>query len=201
MVYPRACGGTLAPELMALSAWGLSPRVRGNPPLSPVSGQTYGSIPARAGEPPARRLRGSARRVYPRACGGTGGARRVAGEVQGLSPRVRGNRTWANSSRSLRGSIPARAGEPRDLVRDELVVGVYPRACGGTDAAALLAAVSSGLSPRVRGNRHPYVPPLSQSGSIPARAGEPRCCSTSPTARWVYPRACGGTSRWLRRCR
>ena len=31
-------------------------------------------------------------------------------------------------------------------------------------------------------------------GSIPARAGEPRCCPTAASASRVYPRACGGTT-------
>ena len=50
-----------------------------------------------------------------------------------------------------------------------------------------------GLSPRVRGNRFLTAPPMYQSGSIPACAGEPRRCQVFSTPHRVYPRVCGGT--------
>ena len=40
-----------------------------------------------------------------------------------------------------------------------------------------------GLSPRVRGNRHPATATCRCPGSIPARAGEPSPCGHSPTMR------------------
>ena len=61
---------------------------------------------------------------------------------------------------------------------------VYPRACGGTAGvtSGCRGMVTSGLSPRVRGNR--------------ALSGLPSRATTG-----VYPRACGGTDRlaetWL----
>ena len=75
--------------------------------------------------------------------------------------------------KTVKGSIPALAGErfvPTPVVPDKKV---YPRACGGT--------------PTNRSRR------LWASGSIPALAGERKknavCCSEVG----VYPRACGGT--------
>ena len=101
MVYPRACGGTVAPGPNARSS-GVYPRACGGT-MAQWSAAYRGSIPARAGEPFISRQTGRAR-VYPRACGGTAGAspkpkRSIparAGEPQGstaigLSPRVRGN--------------------------------------------------------------------------------------------------------------
>ena len=66
--------------------------------------------------------------------------------------------------------------------------------CGGTSLIAFNAAKSSGLSPRVRGNR--VVSGLAGlcSGSIPACAGEPRSAATRYRGPWVYPRVCGGTT-------
>ena len=72
-VYPRACGGTSSLEDQRSRRYttGLSPRMRGNHGGGGDGFECSGSIPAHAGEPPARgccvRLRG----VYPRACGGT----------------------------------------------------------------------------------------------------------------------------------
>ena len=93
--------------------------------------------------------------------------------LQGLSPRVRGNRLLARKIRAESGSIPACAGEP-------------PQRSGGRWS-------TSGLSPRVRGNLAGTGEQRIESGSIPACAGEPE------PGRWrrgvgrVYPRVCGGT--------
>ena len=190
-VYPRVCGGTFLfgvirprrlgsipacagePRLSgALPAGvsGLSPRVRGNLPLTtscaPANGLSprvrgnhllqsldarQGSIPACAGEPHGVSVnrRGE---VYPRVCGGTTYSRHCSSLTDGLSPRVRGN-----------------------------------------PAMELHDAPLGGLSPRVRGNRR--VLRLTRSlGSIPACAGEPTGTSlrVAVVVR-VYPRVCGGT--------
>ena len=65
--------------------------------------------------------------------------------------------------------------------------------CGGTVVSHSDISASSGLSPRVRGNRGQGRADHLHSGSIPACAGE-------PTPHWglrrpssVYPRVCGGT--------
>ena len=50
------------------------------------------------------------------------------------------------------GSIPARAGEPREAQRWALNFRVYPRACGGTSINHAIGYEKDGLSPRVRGN-------------------------------------------------
>ena len=50
----------------------------------------------------------------------------------GLSPRVRGNPVRLFGRNAGGGSIPARAGEPRQTPGGDTAIGVYPRACGGT---------------------------------------------------------------------
>ena len=71
MVYPRACGGTVYPLLLAVGMGGLSPRVRGNRAGCAGIRRRWGSIPARAGEPSSRLFLDRHGQVYPRACGGT----------------------------------------------------------------------------------------------------------------------------------
>ena len=73
-VYPRVCGGTDLKEGMRLLAPGLSPRVRGNRGVARMCHANEGSIPACAGEPVAQAIADSLPPVYPRVCGGTGGA-------------------------------------------------------------------------------------------------------------------------------
>ena len=114
-VYPRACGGT--PDRSGRQCWvsGLSPRVRGNHVGGDQVAGGRGSIPARAGEPPSRRLTSIPPTVYPRACGGTVIHAAVVYSSHGLSPRVRGNLLAARRGRRRDRSIPARAGEPRTV--------------------------------------------------------------------------------------
>ena len=173
LVYPRACGGTVASlsKMSALS--GLSPRVRGNLSLYITCQALSRSIPARAGEPGKAGDLAKHDRVYPRACGGTPDNERNKSGEAGLSPRVRGNRLPARPRQSAPRSIPARAGEPSMGLSHERFKQVYPRACGGTLAALAGRHPYQGLSPRVRGNRlrRPLV--RRDSRSIPARAGEP----------------------------
>ena len=90
-VYPRASGGTSGPGLVAVSRWGLSPRERGNHAAARGCRARYGSIPARAGEPPTGFACSQRVRVYPRASGGTRICRAARWAGRGLSPRERGN--------------------------------------------------------------------------------------------------------------
>ena len=146
-VYPRACGGTDAGDVLTPTPGGLSPRVRGNQMANTFVGERYGSIPARAGEPSRNRSNIALDTVYPRACGGTRSDR---------SPGDDGS-----------GSIPARAGEPPQCLRNPTSTAVYPRACGGTLMSRGRSRCAAGLSPRVRGNLSRFLPKrVSKKGLI-----------------------------------
>ena len=174
-------------------ACGLSPRVRGNRNGMTDEHNGFWSIPACAGEPPSERAAGAQGGVYPRVCGGTDDEDRSQQRFNGLSPRVRGNLRSAASEPIPEGSIPACAGEPTVHASASRALPVYPRVCGGTDSIKSTSTPSSGLSPRVRGNREglPAIPP--SPGSIPACAGEPYAMLHGLHRRPVYPRVCGGT--------
>ncbi len=192
-VYPHVCGGTASTYTFGGGNSGLSPRVRGNrcKPAPPPSGR--GSIPACAGEPVGRLLFRVAHGVYPRVCGGTNHHSSYRHPNGGLSPRVRGNLLVMRAVPSIRGSIPACAGEPPSCSSRHDRQRVYPRVCGGTLGALVADELIEGLSPRVRGNH--YSPSLNSSsfGSIPACAGEPGTQPRLRATRRVYPRVCGGT--------
>ena len=172
-VYPRVCGGTVL--LMSASSCrsGLSPRVRGNRLPTPPGRRRAGSIPACAGEPQSGEGAGAGGWVYPRVCGGTPDATSPEGRRAGLSPRVRGNRRGRAYRGRRIGSIPACAGEPWRRSGRASSPGVYPRVCGGTRRAVTWEPDTTGLSPRVRGNRRRCRPDPDRRGSIPACAGEP----------------------------
>ena len=192
-VYPRVCGGTARKRPRSPVPWGLSPRVRGNLFRGLGVGVESGSIPACAGEPVASDHHIRAFRVYPRVCGGTLGVSVHDVIEQGLSPRVRGNRTIRARRVSQLGSIPACAGEPRLWCARWSRQGVYPRVCGGTRARRRSRLDGRGLSPRVRGNLVRSVDQDAMPGSIPACAGEPQEQVGQDSAFGVYPRVCGGT--------
>ena len=131
-VYPRVCGGTVGKYLPFNSIVGLSPRVRGNPPLYASRSKDNRSIPACAGEPHSNPKWAMVEWVYPRVCGGTIRFRCPVCKVEGLSPRVRGNRLMSGRRVPFFRSIPACAGEPIRPLAQPLHRAVYPRVCGGT---------------------------------------------------------------------
>ena len=202
-VYPRVCGGTASSIGVLASCQGLSPRVRGNRHRRQRNDLQRRSIPACAGEPYPAYGRPQPVQVYPRVCGGTHQVNGRGGAHQGLSPRVRGNRYNHQVPCARKGSIPACAGEPRNVKVCVPVVPVYPRVCGGTRPAFPFPFPFPGLSPRVRGNPSRPSGIISRQWSIPACAGEPDCDGGDDGDAGVYPRVCGGTVRraWRRCCR
>ena len=151
-VYPRVCGGTCLLAPVALGFLGLSPRVRGNLGRVQSLDDDFRSIPACAGEPIDAGCRRTRIRVYPRVCGGTLYQEWQINSVEGLSPRVRGNRKRRCPAVRCPGSIPACAGEPWHSAPTSTRYQVYPRVCGGTAQVFAVRRVRRGLSPRVRGN-------------------------------------------------
>ncbi len=152
-VYPRVCGGTHNTYAGLTHGGGLSPRVRGNLIGILCGPGRLGSIPACAGEPYHHHRTSQTVRVYPRVCGGTAAPIFRAIIHEGLSPRVRGNRSSGISPACAARSIPACAGEPNTDGHVAHFETVYPRVCGGTSDESPAQARDQGLSPRVRGNR------------------------------------------------
>ena len=106
---------------------------------------------------------------------------------------MRGNHGRSRGAPRPSGSIPARAGEPCKKMSIWTHGRVYPRTCGGTETACNGDPRQQGLSPHVRGNLDRKSKGTHPTGSIPARAGEPRRSPTPTTGPGVYPRTCGGT--------
>ena len=131
--------------------------------------------------------------VYPRVCGGSHHHIAAATRSIGLSPRVRGKRAGRTNPDKPAGSIPACAGEARWNTWAIAVGTVYPRVCGGSAAAAAMASLPMGLSPRVRGKPRRLVGGRPCRRSIPACAGEAVSPGRSTSVPAVYPRVCGGS--------
>ena len=127
--------------------------MRGNHAKRNAELAALGSIPACAGEPTIGEVVHGFQRVYPRVCGGTIIPLWMELIPVGLSPRVRGNLIRSLLYGAPGGSIPACAGEPGRRLAIRQASWVYPRVCGGTAHTSTNNQPSTGLSPRVRGNR------------------------------------------------
>ena len=106
-------------------------------------------------------------------CGGTAFQGAENAIVEGLSPRVRGNRSLPIMSRDAPWTIPACAGEPSFSTSRNVEKRDYPRVCGGTRQEEVDYIRRVGLSPRVRGNPPEGAAYMVLNGTIPACAGEP----------------------------
>ncbi len=176
-------------------AWGqgLSPCVRGyhrpavRPPWCP------GSIPVCTGLPTAPPSARWWRRVYPRVYGATDMSCKALFIQQGLSPCVRGYQAHADRSMIVQGSIPVCTGLPERGGRDPEKHGVYPRVYGATVESGWKPDGMLGLSPCVRGYRHPRGRRRHPQGSIPVCTGLPIGPRRRPTKKRVYPRVYGAT--------
>ena len=172
--YPRVCGATNLFRVRVAPAWGLSPRVRGNRDGDPDDLPLAGPIPACAGQPHLPAGARSWAWAYPRVCGATGLNPHGFVADEGLSPRVRGNRSTMRHRLADGRPIPACAGQPSTRHACSCRAGAYPRVCGATLDSAPRESLCVGLSPRVRGNRSVVLQALSGRGPIPACAGQPR---------------------------
>ena len=130
---------------------GLSPLARGNRTSLRCELSGRGPIPARAGEPPSRRMAGRLSSAYPRSRGGTVVHTGMGPVLTGLSPLARGNLDVDNVGVFLAGPIPASAGEPLSIFLFLFRGRAYPRSRGGTAVIGFVASMSVGLSPLARG--------------------------------------------------
>ena len=133
-------------------AAGLSPRVRGSRNIRHTGCARHRSIPTCAGQPCALGMVRPHLEVYPHVCGGTSERGLAKLDSNGLSPRVRGNRSDRDCVQHHSWSIPTCAGEPGRHGRTDNGRRVYPHVCGGTGAGLPHRESIDGLSPRVRGN-------------------------------------------------
>ena len=189
---PAHAGQPSGREGLDRRADGLSPRMRGNRGQHGRAHAPQRSIPAHAGQPGEVNLIRSLQRVYPRACGATWFPLWLTPELDGLSPRMRGNRSWRAPETHKPRSIPAHAGQPGVVRLDVFKGRVYPRACGATPGRRSCLPRCVGLSPRMRGNPLPSNVCGVRCGSIPAHAGQPLRLHRMLGMRWgLSPRMRG----------
>jgi len=190
-VHPRACGEHPRLEIICSRAVGSSPRLRGTPRRSRLTGRRGRFIPAPAGNTFFGASPANVATVHPRACGEHIPDRPHGPERAGSSPRLRGTR-FRHPRRPTRGRfIPAPAGNTREYRAQSPMQSVHPRACGEHCSPCRLRVCSVGSSPRLRGTLDPANTAADHLRFIPAPAGNTAPSRAGDTREPVHPRACG----------
>ncbi len=172
-VHPRLRGGATVNDADGMVANGPSPPARGSRRKASPAALRRGSIPACAGEPPARNTAASTARVHPRLRGGAAHRLDASATSEGPSPPARGSHLADRGQVARGGSIPACAGEPRGGRRGAGAARVHPRLRGGAPGVSRELRGLLGPSPPARGSPQPGTVAPRVLGSIPACAGEP----------------------------
>ena len=113
---------------------------------------------------------------------------------EGPSPLTRGSLPRVHGRASVRGSIPAHAGQPCRRVVLPPLVGVHPRSRGAAPVARLWNRAAAGPSPLTRGSRVGVDRVLAVLGSIPAHAGQPHGKGVDGALAGVHPRSRGAAA-------
>ena len=190
--YPRGRGGADVLAGGTPCQAGLSPRTRGSPSGSRVSGGCRGPIPADAGEPERSSRDRLCQWAYPRGRGGAAFESAGRWVQEGLSPRTRGSPLDEAGGIWRPGPIPADAGEPGRSTPTNTPTGAYPRGRGGARPVPTVLVTVVGLSPRTRGSHAVGDLARGLSGPIPADAGEPSPGRAARGTLRAYPRGRGG---------
>ena len=109
----------------------------------------------------------------------------------GSSPRVRGTDLHPRLKYLHGGIIPACAGNSSLKLRTAHLVADHPRVCGEQLKATFIPPFCEGSSPRVRGTDRSIHGHVSQSGIIPACAGNRHILRHLSRCAWDHPRVCG----------
>ena len=149
--HPRGCGEKSAISAPYHASRGSSPRVRGevNVPFRGVA--ACGIIPAGAGRSPTLSSLPIGEWDHPRGCGEKPPNLPITMDYPGSSPRVRGEAGSPNLHALPTGIIPAGAGRSLDRRGGSAGHGDHPRGCGEKLYPRLRVWVTTGSSPRVRG--------------------------------------------------
>ena len=170
---------------------GIIPRLRGTRHGQRVCGATHGIIPALAGNTHLLRTVRSPSWDHPRACGEHFLRDMTDERDWGSSPRLRGTRTEQSAKNSRSGIIPALAGNTFFLGVGIGGSGDHPRACGEHRGMFKPGPRTHGSSPRLRGTRNHIPNRNTDTGIIPALAGNTRTRTARTAKTGAHPRACG----------
>ena len=192
-IIPAHAGNT-RPSPRPSAPSGDHPRACGEHVRADGDGRAIGwIIPAHAGNTSS--ARNSDRRTgdHPRACGEHHRLTIFPHRTLGSSPRMRGTRCLRMSLRSIRGIIPAHAGNTHGIGGLRPYRRDHPRACGEHHRDAFGVDDAQGSSPRMRGTPFIGSREFAKERIIPAHAGN-TCSRPGPqSCIGDHPRRMRGT--------
>ena len=148
-------------------------------------------IPADAGNTPVHSELCYAPQDHPRGCGEHILKIPRKAWVGGSSPRMRGTPALPACFILSAGIIPADAGNTVSTSLGPMVCGDHPRGCGEHHTVGIVRSGAGGSSPRMRGTRPWPVWGESDSGIIPADAGNTLTALCPYNMAKDHPRGCG----------
>ena len=154
-----------------------------------------GIIPAGAGRSSDAAPFARTNRDHPRGCGEKGREMINDQLLLGSSPRVRGEARKPTSPRARSGIIPAGAGRSQNVRFCHLVLRDHPRGCGEKVVSVGLHSMTTGSSPRVRGEDNRRHAVIVVDGIIPAGAGRSETTAGRGARGRDHPRGCGEKGR------
>ena len=189
--HPRTCGEHGSAARPARCRRGSSPHMRGTlgDPFHVRAG--VGIIPAHAGNTQEHGGLLEHGRDHPRTCGEHYRHADRRRRHSGSSPHMRGTRDLETDLRAFIRIIPAHAGNticvefPKNSVED------HPRTCGEHILQASQPSNLTGSSPHMRGTPELSELSVSDTGIIPAHAGNTLGLSETEARKRDHPRTCG----------
>ena len=172
--HPRSRGEHAATLFSVGSRSGSSPLARGTQIFSKFPPPHLGLIPARAGNTFLLHSLELEPGAHPRSRGEHLEGVQVWVCGWGSSPLARGTRVRLGALLRLIGLIPARAGNTAGLIGSLVIAGAHPRSRGEHPKHFVGRESAGGSSPLARGTLILYARCDTDTGLIPARAGNTR---------------------------
>ena len=169
--HPRSRGEHSRSASKKCCRSGSSPLARGTHGVVEWWNNSFGLIPARAGNTGHRDGQPVTDRAHPRSRGEHLMLKVSPGLLKGSSPLARGTRGCSTSARKSPGLIPARAGNTPKHHYQQFLTEAHPRSRGEHDTFSSCFCTVEGSSPLARGTLAHILRLLACFGLIPARAG------------------------------
>ncbi len=189
--HPHACGENLDRAARKLSRDGPSPRVWGEPDNDWTWEDGERTIPTRVGRTSFCRPAPRSIADHPHACGENLANELYPARFAGPSPRVWGELRKRIQFAGLVRTIPTRVGRTNGEKITCHFEADHPHACGENAKLVGGPAHITGPSPRVWGERRPYIDKYLKSRTIPTRVGRTAHSRAQPTGYADHPHACG----------
>ena len=165
--------------------------MRGTPNPINLNVNTFGIIPAYAGNTDRTRSKCSEYRDHPRVCGEHPYFAITRDDNKGSSPRMRGTQNPQSALFRRNGIIPAYAGNTHSRLKMLPAIRDHPRVCGEHWPLNLILTYPSGSSPRMRGTPVRRSRQYDEGRIIPAYAGNTLGGWSCSPSQEDHPRVCG----------